>query len=268
MADSRQTGDLSAIAFEAYGLRVGLDASPDLLDLLRRVVPPDSKPCDPGAVQTRFSITRSPVGTYAISKDGHQLNSRLDLDMALEILDSKLRIYLGRKAPDSIFIHAGVVAHREMGIAIPGRSFSGKTSLVTALVRAGAVYYSDEFAVIDRDGLVRPYAKNLSVRENGYAQTHHPVETFGGVAGRAPVPLRMIVITTYRPDAEWRPETRSRGAGALALLANAVPAQERSQETLEAVRRAADSALVIESDRGDADALAPVLLRELERQAA
>jgi uridine kinase len=43
-----------------------------------------------------------------------------------------------------------------MGIAIPGRSFSGKTSLVTALVRAGAVYYSDEFAVIDRDGLVRP----------------------------------------------------------------------------------------------------------------
>jgi hypothetical protein len=268
VADSGQTAGLSTIAFEAYGLRVALDAREDLLDLLRRLVPPDSKPCNPDTVQTRFSITRNQVGTYAINKDGQQLSGRLDLDMALEILDSKLRIYLGRKAPDTIFIHAGVVAHRGMGIAIPGRSFTGKTSLVAALVRLGAVYYSDEFAVIDRDGLVRPYAKDLSVRDGGYAQTDHAVETFGGLAGREPVPLRMIVVTTYRPDAEWKPEARSPGAGAMALLANAVPARERSQEVLEAVRRAADGALVIEGDRGDADAVAPLLLQELERQAA
>jgi hypothetical protein len=268
VADSGQTRDLSAIAFEAYGLRVAVEASEDVLELLRRVVPPDSKPCDPDAVQTRFSVTRSPVGTYAVNKDGQQLIGRLDLDMALEMRDSKLRIYLGRKSHESIFIHAGVVAHRGMGIAIPGRSFSGKTSLVAALVRAGAVYYSDEFAVIDRDGLVRPYAKDLSVRDNGWAQTHRAVETFGGVAGREPVPLRMIVITTYRPDAEWRPETRSAGSGAMALLGNAVPARERSREVLEAVRRAADGAVVLEGDRGDAEALAPLLLKELERQAA
>jgi hypothetical protein len=268
VADAAQRGNLSAIAFEAYGLRVAVEANQDLLELVRRVVPPDSKPCDPDAVQTRFSITRSPVGTYAISKDGQQLNARLHLDMALEVLDSKLRIYLGRKAPESIFIHAGAVAHRGMAIAIPGRSFTGKTSLVAALVRAGAVYYSDEFAVIDRDGLVRPYAKDLSVRDNGLAQTHHAIEAFGGVAGQEPVPLRMIVITTYRPDAQWQPAVRSPGAGAMALLANAVPARERSQEVMQAVKRAADGALVIESDRGDADTVAPLLLQELDRQAA
>jgi hypothetical protein len=268
VADSRQTGGLSAIAFEAYGVRLAVDASEDVLELVQPFVPPHSKPCDPDSVQTRFSITKSPVGTYAVNKDGRQLNGRLSLDIALEILDSKIRIYLGRKAHDSIFIHAGAVAHQGMGIAIPGRSFSGKTSLVAALVRAGAVYYSDEFAVLDPEGLVRPYAKDLSVRNGGYEQTHHTVETFGGVAGREPVPLRMLLITTYRPGAEWNPQVRSRGAGAMALLANAVPARERSEEVMAAVTRAAEGAVILEGDRGDAEALAPLLLQELERRAA
>lgn len=268
MADPGKTGNLSAIAFEAYGLRVAVDASEEVLKLVQRILPPGSQPCPPEAVQTRFSITRTQVGTYAINRDGEQLTGRLDLDMALEMLDSKLRIYLGRKAPDAIFIHAGAVAHRGMAIVMPGKSFSGKTTLVAALVRAGAVYLSDEFAVIDRDGLVRPYAKALSLRDNGWSQTHHPVESFGGSAGLEPVPLRMIVVTTYRPDAQWQPVIRSRGAGAMALLANAVPARERSQEVMEAVKRAADSAMVIESDRGDADAVAPLLLREIEQRSA
>ena len=150
---------------------------------------------------------------------------------------------------------------------MPGMSFAGKTTLVAALVKAGAVYYSDEFAVIDREGLVHPYAKPLSMRDGGWEQTDYTVESYGGVAGQQPLPLRMIVITTYRPDAEWSPKRLSPGAGAMALLANAVPARERSQEVLAAVSRAADSALVIESDRGEADVVAPLLLRELEQVA-
>ena len=63
-----------------------------------------------------------------------------------------------------IFIHAGVVAQDGVAIALPGVSFAGKTTLVSALVRAGAVYYSDEFAVIDKRGVVNPYPKALSVR--------------------------------------------------------------------------------------------------------
>jgi hypothetical protein len=268
VAEAGEIRDLSAVAFEAYGLRVAVDASEEVLKLVQQLLPPDSRPCSPDAVEARFSITRNQVGTYTISRDGQALSTRLHLDMALEMLDTKLRIYLGRKSPDAIFIHAGAVAHRGTAIVIPGRSFSGKTTLVAALVRAGAVYYSDEFAVIDREGLVRPYAQNLSVRENGWSQTHHPVESFGGQAGQDPVPLGMIAITTYRPDAQWQPAIRSRGAGAMALLANAVPARERSQEVMEAVTRAAETATVIESERGDADAVAPLLLKELERRAA
>ena len=155
-----------------------------------------------------------------------------------------------------------------MVIVIPSASFAGKTTLVTALVKAGAVYYSDEFAVIDRDGLVHPYAKPLSVRGDGWRQTDHAVESFGGVAGDEPLPLGMIVITSYRPGAEWKPKRLSAGAGAMALLANAVPAQERPKEVMHAVSRAAEGAVVIESDRDEADAIAPLLLAELEQQAS
>jgi hypothetical protein len=51
----------------------------------------------------------------------------------------------------------------------------------------------------------------------------------------------------------------------MAMLANTVPARERPEESLRAVRRAVDGAVVLESERGEAEALAPLLLAELER---
>src|SRR5207247_125098 len=83
--------------------------------------------------------------------------------------------------------HAGAVAHRGRIALLPGQSFAGKTTLTAALVELGALYYSDEFAVLDADGLVHPYAKDLSIRDHGRMQrSDTPVETLGGLAGRVP----------------------------------------------------------------------------------
>lgn len=270
MAKRGKTEDMSAIAFEAYGLRMAVDASQEVLELVRQLLPPGAEPCPPDDVLARFVITRNEVGTYSLSRDGENFSGtkNLDLDLALALLESQLRIYLGRRAPDAIFVHAGAVAHRGEAIVLPGMSFAGKTTLVAALVKAGAVYYSDEFAVIDREGLVHPYAKALSIRAEGdWLQTDHAVESFGGVAGDERLPIGMIVITNYRPDAQWDPTERSAGAGAMALLANAVAARERSEEVLAVVSRAAEGAIVIESDRAQADAIAPLLLQALKGRA-
>ena len=207
-------------------------------------------------------------GTYALTMDDKESgNGNLQLDLAIEMLDSELRIYLGRKAPDTIFVHAGVIAHNGTAMVMPSETFGGKTTLVAALVREGAVYYSDEFALIDREGLVHPYPRRLSVRGDG-GRANRTVESLGGVAGDKAVPLGMIVITSYRPDAQWSPKRVSPGAGAMAMLANAVPAMERSEEVMRVISRAAEGAVVIESERGEADPLAPQLLREIERWAA
>ena len=268
MSDVGPTGNLNEIAFEAYGVRVAIDATePHVLERVRPFLPPDSQPVAAETVECRFSINRTEIGTYSITRDGKQLTgtNELHLDLALELLDSEIRIYLGRTAPEAIFIHAGAVSHRGRAIVIPARSFEGKTTLVAALVQAGAIYYSDEFAVLDRDGLVIPYAKPLSVRDGGWVQTDRMVESYGGVAGEERLPIGMIVITSYRPGADWNPKKVSPGAGAMSLLANAVPARERSDEVMAVVTRAVEKAMVIQSERGEADAVAPLLLRELER---
>jgi hypothetical protein len=254
------------IAFSAYGVPLAVAASrPGILERVRPYLPPGWKPCESSEVERRFEIRQDGDGSYSFLKDGKPENIGLGLELAVLMFDTEMRLYIARKAPGAIFVHAGVVAHRGKTIVLPGLSFAGKTTLVAALVRAGARYYSDEFAVLDENGLVRPYAKPLSLRDNNQIQIEHPVESLGGIAGDEPLPVGAVAITSYRPGGEWRPERLSAGQGAMAMLANTVPARERPEESLRAVRRAVDGAVVLESERGEAEALAPLLLAELER---
>lgn len=257
------------IAFEAFGVRIAVSASrADVLDRVRAILPPGWRECSPSTVERRYTLTTEAAGTYAITRD-HELKTHgLDLDLALGMLDSEIRVYVGRRAHGYVFIHAGAVSCRGRGIVLPGTSFAGKTTLVAALVRAGAGYYSDEFAVLDHQGLLHPYSKPLSIRGDGRMQIDHSVESLGGVAGEEAIPVGMIVFTSYRPDAQWNPRRVSAGEGAMALLANAVPARERPAEVLRAVSAAAKGAIVIEGDRGEADAIASLLLAELDGQDA
>jgi hypothetical protein len=263
--------DRHEILFEAYGVRMAVASTrPDVLELMKPLLPPGWEPCESEDIQRRLGITPDETGTYAFSKDGKVNNSGLGLNLALSLLETEIRLYVARKAPGAIFIHAGVVGHHGRAVVLPGASFAGKTTLVAALVRQGATYYSDEFAVLDDDGLVRPYAKQLSVRDDSRhrVQVEHPVESFGGVAGVEPLRMGAIVVTNYRPDAEWQPRQLTPVEAAMALLANAVPARERPVEVMRAVTRSSEGALAIESDRGEADAIAPLLLEQLEQPAA
>jgi hypothetical protein len=86
------------------------------------------------------------------------------------------------------------------------------------------------------------------------------VGTLGGTTGEGPIPIGLVLVTTYRPGAQWAPRELSSGAGALALLSHTVPAQERPDDTLRAIKLALEDAIVLEGERGEADALAPLLL--------
>jgi len=81
-----------------------------------------------------------------------------------EAFETDLQLYVAEMAPRRLFVHAGVVGWRGQAIIIPGRTFTGKTTLVAALVKAGATYYSDEYAVLDVRGRVHPYARPLGIR--------------------------------------------------------------------------------------------------------
>jgi hypothetical protein len=169
-------------------------------------------------------------------------------------------------SPQRLFVHAGVVGWQGRAILIPGRSHSGKSTLVAALVRAGATYYSDEYAVIDRQGRVHPYPKPLSLRDGpGGEASRHPVESLGGKVGSKPLPIALVLVSHYRAGASGRMQCLSPGRGLLALLANTVSARRQPALALGTLRQVASQALIIKVTRGEAGDTAVRFLTFLEK---
>jgi hypothetical protein len=186
----------------------------------------------------------------------------LDLSEALQALEAELRLYVAERAKGKLFVHAGVVGWRGKAIVLPGRSFCGKSTLVAALVKAGATYYSDEYAVFDDRGRVRPYLSPLSLRTEpggtpkAVAQAGCTVE-----AGLAPLPVRAIVVTQFQPDACWRPRRVTQGQAVLSLLANTVAARRRPMSAFKTLSQLVEGAPVLQGRRGEADEVAARLLK-------
>lgn len=267
---AQDTGALQTtheIALEAYGVRAVISTnSREVLDLLMPVLPPGWTRGEPTEGDQRFRVITGDGAFFDVEVEGDETTAACNIDVAVGVLDARLRAHIALNAPDRIFVHAGVVAHRGLAIVVPGPSFSGKTTLVAELVRAGAAYYSDEYAVLDDEGLVHPYARLLSVRSQDLAtQSEHHVSTFGGAAGERPVRIGLVVVAPFAPGASWQPRTLTRGEGVLSLLANTIPGHTRPEQALRAVGRALEGAIVLEGDRGDAAQIAGQILDSLPK---
>jgi hypothetical protein len=190
----------------------------------------------------------------------------LDADLVLKIFESDIQIYVGILAHRRIFVHAGVVEWKGQAIVIPGKSMSGKSTLTAELVRAGATYYSDEYAVLDERGRVHPYPRQLGLRLPGTdEQTKVRAEELGGRVGSKPLPVGMVVVSQYHEGARWRPRKLSAGQGALEVLANTVPARTRPEQSLSSIQQAVTSARIFKGRRGDAKETAELILESLSR---
>lgn len=256
------------IRIESYGLRIDVRVNDaEVREAVLRVLPPGWRPAEASFPDMEFTLARDREQRYVVSGDGiaAPLALAVDLDVALSFLESNIRSRVALWAPERIFVHAGVVARNGGALLIPGESFAGKTTLVAALVKAGAAYFSDEFAVLDHAGLVHPYAKPLSVRAPAEVYPEQvTAEALGGTSGAGGVPVAAVVVTSYVPGARWEPTPVPRGEAALALLAHTVAAQERPAEVLQVLRRVTERCTCVRGDRGEAEAIVPSLLSLLE----
>ncbi len=257
--------------FDAYGLRVGVRTNaPGLLERLEPHLPPGWRASTSPLVDQIFSLWVDPGDTCRPSRvyAGRCRRARTaDLAQALAVLESEIRQCVATGAERRTFVHAGVVGWRGRAIVIPGRSRSGKTTLVAELVKAGASYLSDEFAVLDGRGRVHPFAKPLSIRGASGCDRHaraQRAEELGGACATAPLPVGLVVLTEHRPGAPWRPERLTAGHAVLELLAHTVPARLRPEASLLSLERAVARAVVLKGPRGEARDLARILLRRLE----
>jgi hypothetical protein len=267
-------GWAAGLAFINHGVRVGVRVSSPDHDVLERVVaccPPACKPTRSPVVEFLYSLRiggpdpRPGIRHFHLLYGGSSRLARTtDTEEAFAALESDLAYLVAYASSRRVFVQAGVVGWRGQAILIPGPKGSGKTSLVAALVRAGASLYSDEFAVLDEHGRVHPYAKPLSIRHHPEARIEkRSAEEPGGGTGVKPLPVGLIAMTEYRPNARWRPRPVSPGQSTIALLANAVPARRRPAVVFETLQRVTATAIGLRGIRGEADQMADSLLARL-----
>jgi hypothetical protein len=253
------------------GLRIGIRVNgAGVLDEIEGRLPPGWKPSQERRVDRLFSIflggRDARVKRFNLVYAGIVRRARThDREEALLALEAELRQAVAAGSRRAVFVHAGVVGWRGRAILVPGRSGAGKTTLVAELVRAGATYYSDEFAVLQPSGRVEAFAKPLSVRQPDGRTQSTPVEALGGQAGRTPLRPALVALATHRPGSRWRPARLSKGQALLALLAHTVPVRRRPRASLAALEAVLEGALVQRGPRGEARDAAAALLRTVDR---
>jgi hypothetical protein len=261
-ADSELAGQLAAsppgaLWFASYGLTVALKVDPPgLLDEVRHCLPPGWTParrCAAGHLVSIERVERGAAGAVnRVTAGGELIVETASWPEALHCLESHLQLYVAEWGRQRIFVHAGVVGHRGKAILLPGRSFSGKSTLVAALLKAGAEYLSDEYAVLDPAGQVHPYPRRLSMRaDDGSKVRRMTAEDFCSRTCLGPLPVGLVAVTRYSPG-RTRLASTSRGWAAMAMIKNTIPIRSRPGPSLEVIQRSLADALCLRGKRGDA----------------
>jgi hypothetical protein len=176
-----------------------------------------------------------------------------------------LMIHVAGEAPERVFVHAGVVGWHGRAVVLPGTSFAGKTTLVAELVRAGATYYSDEFALVDVEGKVHPYARDLQMREPGRAEQRGvAVEQLEGSAGSVALEVGQVIFTRFEAQSVWRPEPVSAGMAVLEMMRHAIPVQRTPARVMASLTAMMAGATAWTTPRGDARSTAMQLLAAMK----
>jgi serine kinase of HPr protein (carbohydrate metabolism regulator) len=211
------------------------------------------------AILGRFDDSR-----YSFSVDDEITAETMTVQPLLDQLASDLILYVADRAADRIFLHAGVVGWQGKALILPGRSFAGKTTLVAELVRAGATYYSDEYAVLDEQGCVHAYARDLQMREvGGTGQRSVSIAQLNGIVGVKEIPVSNIVFAEYVDGGNWMPEPVSAGLAALEMMRHTIPVQRAPQRVMATLAKVMETASAVKSNRGEASETVPIMLASM-----
>jgi hypothetical protein len=257
--------------FESYGVFVRIECEdPDILlgaeavareSLLNNLtVVADAK------FDHIFEINLNEIGELMLTQNGQDLGASDTFAKLFKFFDSILRVSVAEFAPDRVFLHAGVVGWRGEAIVMPADSFRGKSTLVAELVRNGAEYYSDDFAVIDAEARVHPYPRRLSMRTDDFRTYDLTVDDLGGKIGETPIPIGVVLLTGYEKDAAWEPQIETAGTGVLKMIPFTLPIRNRPDFSMGVLHKISSHAIIISSLRGSAEKFAKTLLDFVDKR--
>lgn len=252
----------------AYGVEVVIEADDERFfehvigvarkSLVGRV---EFGPIGNSSTKAKYSFIRDEDGIIHFDIDG-VTSGPVRPDQGFDrFLNGAIRAHVAAHAKSWVFIHAGVVEWKGKAIILPGQSHKGKTTLVSELIRCGAGYMSDEYAVLDADGLVHPFERDLGVRPSA-VEPPSPVDPgeFGGIRNTTPVHAGLVVFTGYVEVGQWKPEKMSLGNAILESVPQVIPFSFNTEFVLKVLNTTFNRAIIVRSDRGEARSAAPQIL--------
>lgn len=265
------------ISFQTYGVKIGVrtelhDLLSEIINELDKITPNSFEIIEDYQVEHLYEVKPLSNKSFDVLKDGKILTHWAKEESLLPYLKREIRLTIAEFAESKVFLHAGAVGWKGGAILIPGRSFSGKTSLVAELVKKGAFYYSDDFAVLDQNGLLHPFHRQLSLRgiKDPLTQVDFPVEALGGRSDSVPLNVGIILVTEFQEGfsnpQKWKPEILSSGQGIMEIIAHTIPIRYNPEFSLNVLNKIARRAIICKSPRGDAEEFADLLLDFFENK--
>jgi len=265
----------SSLCFECLNVKIGVRSNnPAFINRLKRrfpeIVPIPSSEITEEEVRHLFSVTKGGKSgkEFRLYKGSDFILTKMSAEDIVNYLESQIRSIIAEHAEEFVFLHAGVVSWKGRGIVIPGKSFSGKSTLVSELIKRDCEYLSDEFAVIDKKGYVHPFPKKISMRGiiDEYKQVDLAVAEFGGRESKKPVPVDYFLVTEYKKERKKpRIKIDSTGEGVMVGVANSISIRQNPRLVLEVLSLVAERALILKTKRGEAGEFAEFLLNYLEK---
>jgi hypothetical protein len=258
--------------FESYGVKVCIEC--DRIDVLHqaekivrkslvgRITVFENRKAD-----HTFGITLDDEGTYTLYQNGEKNTHGDNERNFFKFFGSIIRLTIAEFARDMVFVHAGVVGWKRGAIVLPGKSFQGKTTLVAELVKSGAEYLSDEYAIFDENGFVHPFPRMLAMRgiEGEYLQTDVSVDDLGGRFGDGPLPVKLVLFTEFHEDGLWVPEMLTPGLGVMEMVPHTIPIRFNPEFALKVLKIIVNRAIIAKSFRNDAKEFSKILLNFFDK---
>jgi hypothetical protein len=158
-------------------------------------------------------------------------------------------------------VHAGAVLWGERALLLPGATHAGKSSLVAELLRRGATYFSDEYALIDSEGRVHPYPRPLLLRNGSPEQFPVLPAECNASIGDNPAPVGWILSLEYLPENTWSVGAVSQSEALLLLLRNTPHVLSESPDLVAVFQRAVAGTTCFVGRRPDANEAVSQILR-------
>jgi hypothetical protein len=197
----------------------------------------------------RIPATRD--GQLRLECNGELLDAESSESELLYALEKDLTVWLQRRRPDLLFLHAAALERNGKAYVLAADSGSGKSTTAWGLLHYGFRYLSDELAPVDLNGMqVHGYPHALCLKDApsdprfllpdatiDLGRTLHvPVHSMPAPVAGSPQPLGAVFLIRYHPELREPFAERLRPAEAAArLYPNVLNALAHPEKALPAV---------------------------------